>query len=272
MQPASRVVLVTGASSGFGKAIAAALAAGGHKVFGGARRAPADPPAGVTNLSLDVTDESSVKSCVAAVIAAAGSIDAVINNAGMGIAGAIEDTTVEEAKTQFETNFFGTHRVCRAVLPHMRAQRRGHIINMSSLAGHIPLPFQGFYSATKFAIEAYSEALRMELRPFGIAVSMIEPGDFATGFTASRRMTSASDPQSAYREACERAIARMARDEQANADLTPVVSAVQQILANGRPALRHPRATAVQRGFVALRPFMPDALVEYLIRDTYGLK
>jgi short-subunit dehydrogenase len=154
----------------------------------------------------------------------------------------------------------------------MRTQRSGHLINMSSLAGHVPLPFQGFYSATKFAIEAYSEALRMEVRPFGIAVSMIEPGDFATGFTANRRMTAASTAGSPYHEPCERAIARMARDEQSNADLAPVVRAVQAILATPRPALRYPRATAVQRGFVALRPLLPDALAEYVVRDTYGLK
>jgi NADP-dependent 3-hydroxy acid dehydrogenase YdfG len=266
------VVLVTGASSGFGRAIAAALVTEGHQVFGTVRAPRPGPTPRFTTLPLDVTQDESVAACIGEVLRAAGRIDAVVNNAGMGIAGAIEDTTVEEAKAQFETNFFGMHRVCRAVLPHMRAQRSGHVINMSSLAGHVPLPFQGFYSATKFAIEAYSEALRMELRAFDIAVSMIEPGDFATGFTANRRMTATSTPASPYHGPCERAIARMARDEQANADLSPVVRAVQTILNTRRPSLRYPRATAVQRTFVALRPFMPHALAEYLIRDTYGLK
>lgn len=272
MKPAPLVVLVTGASSGFGLAIAASLAADGHRVFGTVRTPRPGPAQGFTTLRLDVMHDDSVAAGIDEVIRVAGRIDAVVNNAGMGIAGAIEDTTVDEARAQFEANFFGTHRVCRAVLPHLRAQRRGHIINMSSLAGRVPLPFQGFYSATKFAIEAYSEALRMELRPFGIAVSMIEPGDFATGFTANRRMTASSTPTSPYHAACAQAIARMARDEQANADLSPVVNAVRSILATQYPALRHPRATFVQRAFVAARPFLPQSLAEFLIRDTYGLK
>lgn len=266
------VVLVTGTSSGFGQAIASALAAEGHRVFGTVRTPPSGAAGGYTILPLDVTQDESVASCVAEVLRGAGRIDAVVNNAGMGIAGAIEDTTVDEAKAQFETNFFGMHRVCRAVLPRMRAQRSGLIINMSSLAGHVPLPFQGFYSASKFAIEAYSEALRMELRPFGIRVAMIEPGDFATGFTAKRRMTAASTPSSPYHAPCALAIARMARDEQANGNLSPVVHAVQAILAAPAPAMRYPRATFVQRAFVALRPFLPHSLAEYLIRDTYGLE
>jgi len=272
MKPAPLVVLVTGASSGFGLAISAGLAADGHRVFGTVRTRRPGPEPGFATVRLDVTQDESVAAGVDEVIRRAGRIDAVVNNAGMGIAGALEDTAIDEARTQFETNFFGTHRVCRAVLPHLRAQGRGHIVNMSSLAGHVPLPFQGFYSATKFAIEAYSEALRMELRPFGIAVSMIEPGDFATGFTANRRMTLASTPSSPYHGACERAITRMARDEQANPDLSPVVDAVRSILGTPQPALRYPRATFVQRAFVAARPFLPQALAEFLIRDTYGLK
>jgi short-subunit dehydrogenase len=266
-----KVVLVTGASSGLGSAIAAALAARSYQVFGTART-PAVPSPGFKMLALDVTQDESVKRCIADVIQFAGRIDAVINNAGMGIAGAIEDTAPAEAQSQFETNFFGTHRVCRAVLPIMRVQRAGTIINMSSLAGRIALPFQGFYSATKFAIEAYTEALRMEVRPFGIAVSMIEPGDFATAFTANRRMTIATRPASPYYESASRAIAIMARDERANRDLSPIVRTVQMILASRHPALRYPRANAIQRTFNALRPLLPQGLTEYLIRDTYGLK
>jgi len=268
----TKVVLVTGASTGFGCAIAQALASSGHRVFGTARLPQAHASDGLTMLRLDVTQDDSVAACVAELVRTAGRIDAVINNAGSGIAGAIEDTTAAEAQAQFETNFFGAHRVCRAVLPQMRAQRAGVIINMSSLAGRIAVPFQGFYSATKFAIEAYSEALRMEVRPFGIAVSMIEPGDFATAFTANRRITAASAPASPYFDSMRKAIAIMARDEQANRDLSPVIRAVESILKSRRPALRYPRATPVQRTFNALRPFLPQAVAEYLIRDAYGLK
>jgi short-subunit dehydrogenase len=269
---AQKVVLVTGASSGLGHAIAKALTAKNHRVFGSARAPRADASDGFTTLALDVTQDESVAACIAEIIRAAGRIDAVVNNAGFGIAGAIEDTTSAEALSQFETNFFGTHRVCRAVLPHLRAQRAGLIINMSSLAGRISLPYQGFYSATKFAIEAYTEALRMEVRPFGIAVSMIEPGDFATSFTANRRMTQESIAASPYYEPAARAIATMARDEQANQDLSPVTKAVEAILECRRPGLRYPRANTVQRTFNALRPFLPQAIAESLIRHTYGLK
>jgi NAD(P)-dependent dehydrogenase (short-subunit alcohol dehydrogenase family) len=268
----NKVILITGASSGFGYAIAKALAAKGYRVFGAVRTPRTAPADGFTTLPLDVTQDESVRACISKVIEMAGRIDAVVNNAGIGIAGAIEDTLPAEAQLQFDTNFFGLHRVCRAVLPHLRAQRAGTIINISSLAGRISLPFQGFYSATKFAIEAYTEALRMEVRPFGISVSMIEPGDFATSFTANRRMTTETVPASPYYESATRAIAAMARDEQANRDLSPVIAAVETILRSRRPALRYPRANTVQRLFNALRPFLPQALSEYLIRDTYGLK
>jgi short-subunit dehydrogenase len=272
MENGAKVVLVTGASSGLGHAIAKALAAKNHRVFGTARAPRTGKESGFTLLPLDVRQDESVAACIAEIIRAAGRIDAVVNNAGFGIAGAIEDTTVAEALSQFETNFFGTHRVCRAVLPHLRAQRAGVIINMSSLAGRISLPYQGFYSATKFAIEAYTEALRMEVRPFGIGVSMIEPGDFATSFTANRRMTRESIPASPHYESAVRAIATMAHDEQANQDLSPVITAVETILGCRRPALRYPRATAIQRTFNALRPLLPQAVAEALIRTTYGLK
>ncbi|MBS0374087.1 MAG: SDR family oxidoreductase [Proteobacteria bacterium] len=267
-----RVVLVTGTSTGFGRVIAAGLAADGYRVFGTTRADAGPADAGVTRVVLDVTRDDSVAQALAVVLEAAGRIDAVVNNAGMGIAGAIEDTTVVEAQAQFDTNFFGLHRVCRAVLPHLRARGAGHIINMSSLAGQVPLPFQGFYSASKFAIEAYSESLRMELRAHGVAVSMVEPGDFATGFTANRRMTAASGPGSPYHEACRGAIERMARDELANRDLSPVLGVVRRILRTSRPALRYPCATFVQRAFVAVRPFLPQPLAEFAIRDTYGLR
>jgi NAD(P)-dependent dehydrogenase (short-subunit alcohol dehydrogenase family) len=269
MNKSSQVVLVTGTSSGFGRRIAEALARDGHSVFASTRGSDA-AVLGATHVTLDVTDAASVSNCVAAVMNA-GRIDVLINNAGLGIAGAIEDTSDDEARAQFDANFFGMHRMCRAVLPHMRRQGGGCIINMSSLAGQIAIPFQGFYSASKFAIEGYTEALRMEVRSFGVRVSMIEPGDFATAFTANRRMTQGSTPSSPYYRACEAAIERMARDEQANRDLSPVIDAVRGILASEQPALRYPRANLLQRTFASVRPYLPQALNEYLIRSTYGL-
>jgi NAD(P)-dependent dehydrogenase (short-subunit alcohol dehydrogenase family) len=267
------VVLVTGASSGFGRAIAGALQARGHRVFGTRRHqsAPVEP-IGFSQLTLDVESDSSVAECVAEVLRQAGRIDALVNNAGMGYAGAIEDTTVEEARRQFETNFFGMHRMCRAVLPQMRAQGSGRIINMSSLAGLVSVPFQAMYSASKFAVEAYTEALRMEARPFGIRVSMVEPGDFATRFTANRRMTAGSAAGSPYAERCAVAVQRMAADESGNTDVGPVVRATIRALEARSPRLRYPAASPMQRLQVALRPWLPQSLFEYLVADYYGVR
>jgi NAD(P)-dependent dehydrogenase (short-subunit alcohol dehydrogenase family) len=263
-----QTVLVTGASSGLGAAIAGGLAACGYRVVGTSRQSR-EPAAGIRMVVMDVDSDESVEAAIAAVIAEVGRIDAVVNNAGFGIAGAIEDTTSGEAQAQLCTNFLGTHRVCRAVLPHLRAQGGGRIINVSSLAGIVPLPFQAFYSASKFAIEAYSEALRIEAKPFGVHVSMIEPGDYATGFTAHRRMTGATTPASPYHARVSRAVAIMARDEQANRDLGPVVATVRRALEAGKPKLRYPTATPVQRMLVALKPLLPDAIVEKLLTATY---
>jgi NAD(P)-dependent dehydrogenase (short-subunit alcohol dehydrogenase family) len=269
----SKVVMVTGVSSGFGQAIAAELQARGHRVFGTTRQPPATAPSGCSIVALDVDDEASVTAAVAAVQRQAGRIDVLINNAGFGLAGAIEDTSVEEARRQFETNFFGMHRMCRAVLPQLRAQRCGRIVNMSSLGGLVSVPFQAMYCASKFAVEAYTEALRMEVRPFGIHVAMVEPGDFATRFTANRLMTvAASSPQSPYAGRCATAVRRMAEDESSNPDIAPVVRAVVKAVEAGRPRLRYPAASALQRTLVALRPLLPQQLFERLVMDNYGIR
>lgn len=268
-----QVVLVTGTSSGFGRTIADSLHARGYKVFGTMRNpsAPADPVA-YSLIPLDVDSDASVADGVAEVVRRAGRVDVLINNAGFGYAGAIEDTTVDEARSQFETNFFGMHRLCRAVLPHMRAQRAGRIVNMSSLGGLVSVPFQAMYCASKFAVEAYSEALRMEVRPFGIRVSMVEPGDFATRFTANRRMTAASIAGSPYAERCGMAVRRMAEDESSNVDIGPVVRAVITAVEARNPRLRYPAASLLQRTLVALRPAIPQPLFEYMMMDNYGIR
>jgi NAD(P)-dependent dehydrogenase (short-subunit alcohol dehydrogenase family) len=268
-----KVVLVTGVSSGFGQAIAAELQARGHRVFGTTRSPAVPAPSGCTSITMDVDHEASVTAGVAEVLRQAGRIDVLVNNAGFGYAGAIEDTTIEEAHSQFETNFFGVHRMCRAVLPRMREQRSGRIVNMSSLGGLVSVPFQAMYCASKFAVEAYTEALRMEVRPFGIQVAMIEPGDFATSFTAKRRLTAAAgSPLSPYAERCATAVRRMGEDEASNPDIAPVVRAVVKAIEAGRPRLRYPAANALQRTLVALRPLLPQRLFEYLIMDNYRIR
>ena len=272
MSASPRTVLITGASSGFGRAIAEALAARGDRVYGTTRRpAPVTASAQVRMLTMDVGDPATVDAAVARMITEAGRIDALINNAGFGIAGAIEDTSDAEAHAQFETNFFGLHRVCRAVLPQMRRQNSGRVINLSSLAGLVAVPYQAFYCASKHAIEAYTEALRMEMKPFGIHVSMIEPGDFATSFTDNRRMVTGCAEGSAHYNRCRTAVARMQEDERKFTNLTPVVKTVLAALASPQPALRYPVAVPMQRFLVALKPFLPQRLFEYLIMDNYKL-
>ncbi len=217
--PASQVtVLVTGASSGIGKACAEACARAGMKVYGTSRKAgelPAASEAGaVSMIALDVTDEGSVRAAVAKILEREGKIDVVVNNAGFGIAGAIEDTSMEEAMRQFETNFFGVMRVCQAVLPAMRGAGSGRIINIGSLGGAMGLPFQGLYSASKYAIEGLTECLRYEVARHGIDVTVIQAGDVATGFTENRvRASASSGPASAYAETFTRAISAQERTE-----------------------------------------------------------
>jgi len=185
-----KTVLITGASSGFGKATAELLAGQGYRVFGTSRYGNGMDAAGYEMLTLDVRDDDSVRRCVDAVLAKTGRIDILINNAGYELAGALEETAVDEAKAQFETNFFGVLRMTNAVLPVMREQGEGRIINIGSLAGLVAVPFHGMYSASKYALEGYTEALRLEVRPFNIQVSLIEPGFSSTNLARSGKQSS----------------------------------------------------------------------------------
>ena len=191
------VVLITGCSSGFGLLTALHFARKGDSVYASMRNSAKagelEKARGAESLSievvpLDVTDDGSVANAVRQVIASAGRIDVLVNNAGIGARGPIEETDDDEAKEIFETNFFGTLRVIRAVLPKMREQKAGTIVNVSSLVGRVGTPFDGIYSASKFALEAASEALHYELHPFGIRVALIEPGGFETSIGDSRRI------------------------------------------------------------------------------------
>src|SRR5579883_2301631 len=188
-----KVVLVTGASSGFGQLSVQLLAQKGYLVFGTSRKEHS-ASSGVEMLVLDVQSDSSVQSCVKQILAQTNRIDVLVNNAGQIHASMIEETSLEQAKNVFETNFWGVVRVTTAVLPIMRQQRSGHIINVSSVGGLIGAPGQGFYSASKFALEGYSEALSVELDPFNIKISLIEPGYFKTNFNSAMLQPSITYP------------------------------------------------------------------------------
>ena len=269
MSGGQKVVLVTGASTGIGACCAAFLAQRGSRVYGGARGAVAAP--GVEPLTVDVTDDASVAKAIDTILTRVGRLDVLVNNAGSGIAGAIEDTSIEEARAQFDVNFFGVLRMCRAVLPIMRQQKAGSIINIGSIGGLIAIPFQGLYSASKFALEGLSEALRLEVRPFGIHVVLIEPGDHKTAFTQSRRPTKAAAAQdSVYQERCQRAIARMASDEQGGPSPEGIAHLLHKVIQHPNPRLRYTVGPSAQRAAVWLKRALPYAAIEKIMRDYYS--
>jgi NAD(P)-dependent dehydrogenase (short-subunit alcohol dehydrogenase family) len=279
-ESSARIVLVTGASSGFGHAVAMGLAARGYHVYGTSRgavmprtgEASPERPSLPVMIPMDVRSDASVDAAVGHILGRHGRIDVVLNNAGFGIAGAVEDTSVEEMQRQFDTNVFGVLRVCRAVLPYMRRQGGGRIINVSSLGGLIALPFQGAYSASKFALEALTETLRMETRPFGILVSLLEPGDFRTGFTANRVRTEASRTNAAYGERFARALGVMEQEESRGPGPEALIPLVERIIEARAPRLRYTAGAPLQRAAAVLRRFLPASLFERVIMAAYGIR
>lgn len=261
-----KVVLVTGASTGIGKSCAEHLLSRGYRVFGTSRKPSAAAATGpaVEMIPMDVDDDQSVTAGVRTVLDRAGRLDAVLNNAGWGLMGAVEDTALEEAKAQLETNFFGVLRVCREVLPVMRKQGAGHIVNISSLGGIVGLPYSSMYSASKFALEGMSEALRLEVWRYGIRVVLIEPGDFHSNFTAARRMTKASGPDSAYREAVQKALAAQEKEERNGPEPDSIARLVERILRNNNPRVRYSVGMLSQRIVVPCKRYLPQRLFEWM--------
>ncbi len=269
--PPREVVLITGASSGIGRAMALALHQAGYRVYGTSRNPAAHLGLPYPLLALDVTDGDAARQVVQQVAAEAGRLDVLVNNAGWGIAGAVEDTTPDEARALFEVNFFGVHRMVRAALPVMRAQGHGLIVNISSLAGRVGLPFQGFYSASKFALEGLSEALALELAPLGIQVVVIAPGDFRTDFT-NRRQRVAGFASSAYRAWAEKVLSIMERDERRAPEPDAVARLLLRILRTPRPRFRYTVGSWFQRAAVGLKGKVPDDWLLALSRWVYGLR
>jgi short-subunit dehydrogenase len=272
------VVLVTGASSGIGKATAEFLVKNGFKVYGTSRKVLEEVAIDISSstgggffhmIQLDVRSEDSAKHAVEYVLQKEGHIDILINNAGFGIAGSVEDTSIEEAYSQMDTNFFGMLRMSKSVLPSMRKQKKGLIINVSSVAGVISIPYQSMYSASKYAIEAVTEALRMELKPFGVKAAMVEPGDTKTGFTDKRIYVAASKDSSAYKDRFEKSIKVMEVSETNGP--TPekvVVKAIAKIISRKNPPVR------ITAGFsykliVFLKRLLPSRFVEFVVSKLY---
>lgn len=215
-----KVVFLTGGSAGLGKATAELLMKNGYKIYSASRRMAesmedSDSQGKIIPIKMDVTDLASIDNAVKNIMEQEGRIDILICNAGNGIAGSIEDTSAEETRFQFETNFFGTVNVVHAVLPIMRKQMSGRIITTSSVAGFIPIPYQGFYSASKAAVKIFTHTLSIEMKQFNVQCCCVLPGDAKTDFTKSRKYTQAAlSPESAYTEKMNKAVDIMAHDEQ----------------------------------------------------------
>ena len=260
------VAVITGGSSGIGLNAARALRERGLNVYELSRRAENAEP-GVTHLQADVTDETQVNAAVAEILRREGRIDILINNAGFGISGAIEFTPPQEARRQFDVNFFGMVNMNRAVLPVMRQQGGGRIVNMSSVAAPIAIPFQAYYSASKAAVRTYSLALASEVRPFGIEVCVIMPGDIATGFTAARQKNPMGDD--VYGGRIARSVADMEKDEQNG--MTPEQAGAFVAHTAMRKSCKPIRTIGLQyKFFHVLSRILPCRLLNWLVGLLYA--
>ena len=258
-----KVVVITGATSGIGRECAAQFAARGAKVVSLARHESGE----YFSVCADISDEAAVNAAVARVTEQFGTIDILVNNAGFGISGAIENTSDEDARRIFDVNFFGTLNLIKAVVPVMRRGGGGSIVNISSVAGELAIPFQSFYSPTKAAVCSLSAALRNEVAPFNIRVSAVLPGDVNTGFTSARRKNSADDP--AYGDRVARAVAAMERDEQNGMPPAVVARAVLRCAAAKRPPVQV-SAGAKYGLFLFLAKLLPLRLVNYILGKMYS--
>ena len=262
-----QIIIITGASSGFGKSTAELLSSKGHTVYGLCRR-PVEH-ATIRYRQCDVRNREQIATVVEEIVKEEGRVDVLVNNAGMGIGGALELATPEEIDLQMGTNFMGCVNMCQAVLPYMRKARKGKIINLSSIGGVMGLPYQGFYSASKFAIEGFSEALSAEVRSFGITVSMVEPGDFATGFTGSRKNSQQTLDDPDYGPIFKRSLAIIEKEE--NGGLKPEILArrIAKMVEQKNPPLRKVVANLEQKLSVVIKRILTGNQMVGILRGYY---
>jgi NAD(P)-dependent dehydrogenase (short-subunit alcohol dehydrogenase family) len=266
----SKVVLITGGSSGIGKSIGEFLHQKGFIVYGTSRN-----PEKVLNsifplVALDVRDVESIHLAVAQIIQSTGRLDVVINNAGVGITGPLEEIPMEEIKNNFDTNFFGPIAVMKAVLPQMRQQKSGLIVNVTSLAGYMGLPYRSVYSASKGALELITEALRMEVKSFGIQITNVAPGDFATNIAAGRfhaPIIQGSDYERAYGSILK------TMDEHVDSGSNPneMAEAVFQIIQDKNPRIHYKVGAFMQKFSIVLKRILPDTVYEKMLMNHYKL-
>jgi NAD(P)-dependent dehydrogenase (short-subunit alcohol dehydrogenase family) len=262
------VILVTGASTGIGHECANQLSNAGWTVVGASRRGSSG--ASWQGVEMNVDRDDSVKSAFDHILTEHGQLNAVLTCAGWGLAGAAENTPIEKAKAQFETNFWGTVRVIQAALPSLREHRGGRIVLMSSIGGILGIPYQAFYSASKFALEGYAESLAYEVAPFNVHVTLVEPGNFKTDFTAARTKVDVvvDDP---YQKACEKAISVMERDEIHGADPVDVARVVEKVLRRAKPPRRVSVGKFDERMGIMGKRLLPFRLFERAAKSSLGV-
>jgi len=265
--PESKVVLITGASSGFGKDAAALFANRGYKTYGTSRRPQSDRDGKVKMLALEVDSDESVAACVASLLGLEGRIDVLVNNAGTALTGGIEETSMEEAKAHLETNFFGAVRVTKAVLPTMRNQKSGRIINVGSIAAKMPVPFEGYYAVGKAALLAFSDALRLEVKSLGISVSVVEPGFYRTNLSNQRKTT--AEKIDDYDGERERAVAQLIKDFDAGPEPSAVALQILKVAQAPRPRLEY--IVGREKRYVTLKKFVSPSMFERSYRKHWKL-
>ncbi|WP_339609810.1 SDR family oxidoreductase [uncultured Planktosalinus sp.] len=267
----SKVVCITGASSGIGKSIGEYLTVKGFQVIGSSRNPENYKESIFPLFKLDVRDTNSVNKFVDQVISEKGRVDVLINNAGMGITGPVEETPEEEIQGVFETNFYGPVRMIKAVLPTMRLQQSGLVINVTSIAAYMGLPYRGFYSASKSALEITTEALRMETKQFGIEFTNVAPGDFATNI-ASGRYHVPLVKNSPYREAYGDTLELMNAHVDDGKDPKEMAKAIFKIIISKHPKVRYKVGDFMQKTSVVLKKSLPGKMYEKMLMNHYKLK
>ena len=265
-----KVILITGASSGIGKSIGEFLTDKGFKVYGTSRNPEKYPNSKFELLSLDVRNPESIQTAVSAIIEKSNQLDVVINNAGVGITGPLEEIPMTAIKNNFETNFFGPIEVMKAILPQMRTQKSGLIINITSIAGYMGLPFRSIYSASKGALELISESLNMEVKPFGINICNVAPGDFATNI-ASGRFHSPIISGSDYEQKYAQNLATMDNHVDSGGNPLDMAKAIYKIIQNPNPKIHYKVGPFMQKFSVVLKRILPDKVYEKILLNHYKL-
>lgn len=267
----SKVVLITGGSSGIGKTVGNYLQTKGYKVYGSSRS-----PQNVTDnvfplVAIDVRNSQTIQQAVQEIIEKEGRIDVLINNAGVGITGPVEEIPLEEIQNNFHTNVFGPIEMMKAVLPFMRSQKSGLIINVTSIAGYMGLPYRGIYSASKGALELITESIRMEVKPFNINVTNVAPGDFATDI-ASRRFHAPVLEHSPYKEIYSQQLATIDEHVNDGGDPVEMAKAIDAIIQTKNPKVHYKVGAFMQKFSIFLKKILPDTVYEKMLMNHYKIK